>query len=131
MQISTRGLRAACLASLVPIAASIGKCGMVGAASLTGPYHDNLFCSGVTWNASLPLAPAALDAAAKSDFELALDRLHKLGGAASLPLCLESWKALQCASKFQKCSKDNPAQKVCRSLCFQFADMCNGSQAVR
>ena len=71
-----------------------------------------LFCSGVTWNASLPLSMAALDAAAKADFDLALDRLHRLGSAASLPQCLESWKALQCASKFQKCSGEIPAQKV-------------------
>ena len=71
-----------------------------------------LFCSGVTWNASLQLSMAALDAAAKADFDLALDRLHRLGSAASLPQCLESWKALQCASKFQKCSGEIPAQKV-------------------
>ena len=88
---------------LLPGAASVGQCGLV---------TSNSFCSGVDYNATLPLAPAALDAAAKSDFELALDRLHKLGGPTSLPFCLESWKALQCASKFQKCSRGVPAQKV-------------------
>lgn len=96
-------------AMIAPVHASYGTCGL-----LTG--REKLFCSGVTWNASLPLAPAALDAAAKADFELALDRLHKVGGASSLPMCLESWKALQCASKFQKCSKATPApQKVCHT----------------
>ena len=94
------------LSAIVRCGASYGKCAFLGA------HERPSFCSGVTWNTSLPLAPAALDAAAKSDFELALDRLHKLGGASSMPLCLESWKALQCASKFQKCSSGVPTQKV-------------------
>jgi hypothetical protein len=123
----------------------------------------DFFCSGVTWEASLPLEAPALDAAARSDYELALGKLQRLGGPASFPQCLESWKALQCASKFQKCSLEMPTQKVCpatqpstnrsrlrchpfpvwaspspfhprtqvcRSLCVQFAQACNGSQAV-
>ena len=96
-------------ASLLPVAtASFGPtCGQVGPTA-----H---FCHGVSWNASLPLAASTLDAAAKSDFDQALDRLHKLSAKDSLPLCLESWKGLQCASKFQKCSKELPAQKVSRS----------------
>ena len=98
-------LRRLLLALLVRDAASFGKCGLL-------PDHKQLFCSGVTWNASLPLEPAVLDTAAKADFDLALERLHRVGGAAEMPLCLESWKALQCASKFQKCSKGVPAQKV-------------------
>ena len=93
---------------------------LVGATSLAAsqPHVScshvttNNFCTGVTWNASLPLSPSSLDTAAKADFEQALDRLHRLGSTHSLPMCLESWKALQCASKFQKCSSELPAQKV-------------------
>ena len=101
-------------------AASSAKCGV--------PKPS--FCSGVDWNSTLPLAPETLDAAAKSDFEIALDRLHHLGGEASMPLCLESWKALQCASKFERCAIGTFRPKVCRSLCVQFANNCNGSASV-
>ena len=87
----------------------------------------DFFCSGVTWNASLPLPAADLDAAAKADFEAAHGKLREL---AASPRCLESWKALQCASKFQKSSREYPVQKVCRSLCIQFAETCNGSESV-
>jgi hypothetical protein len=93
----------------------------------------NQFCTGVTWNASLPLAPAELDSAARSDYNTAVNRLGQLGGPdglLKLPFCLDSWKALQCASKFQKCSRELPMQKVCRSLCVQFAETCNGSESV-
>ena len=103
-------MRISCLCAILASAAAGGvTCGHV-------TPSKELFCSGVTWNASLPLPVASLDAAAKSDFDLALDRLHRLGSTASLPLCLESWKALQCASKFQKCSAEQPAQKVCMVL---------------
>lgn len=95
-----------------------------------GTSSSSFFCTGVTWNASLPLAASALDTAARTDFDAAVDRLRRLGGAAALPMCLESWKALQCASKFPKCSAELPTQRVCRSLCMQFADACNGSEAV-
>ena len=104
--------------------------GTGGAVCSPIPPVKGSFCSGVTWNASLPLAAAELDAAAKSDFENAIGKLRVLGGPAALPLCLESWKALQCASKFQKCGREGPPQKVCRSLCMQFAEACNGSYAV-
>ena len=92
------------------------QCSVLG----PGTLH---FCSGVTWNASLPLPASSLDKAAKADFELALDRLHRLGSTTSLPMCLESWKALQCASKFQKCSSEQPAQKV-RASAFFFHPTC-------
>ena len=82
--------------------------------------HES-FCGGVTWNASLPLSSAELDAAARSDYELAIGRLQRMGTPATMTRCLDSWKALQCASKFQKCSREVPAQKVCRTLCVQFA----------
>lgn len=70
------------------------------------------FCTGVTWNASLPLDAAELDAAAQSDYKVALSRLTNVGRQSTLPMCLVAWKALQCASKFQKCSRELPAQKV-------------------
>ena len=91
----------------------------------------NSFCSGTTYPAVLPLPASELDAAARSDYELALGKLQKVGGSATQPMCLEAWKALQCASKFQRCSSIPSAPyKVCRSLCVQFALACNGSEAV-
>jgi hypothetical protein len=98
-------------------------------AARCGYARSNSFCVGVTWNASLPLPPTDLDAAAQSDWELALGRLGAPGGAAG-SRCLEAWKGLQCASKFPKCSAELPAQRVCRSLCVAFAVACNGSDAV-
>jgi len=86
------------LALVARAGAYTGTCGVLR-------NRKNLFCSGVSWNASLPLPAAELDAAAKTDFDLAIERLYKVGAGASLPMCLESWKALQCASKFQRCSK--------------------------
>lgn len=90
----------------------------------------NSFCSGVTYDAAFPLPADELDAAARSDYELALGKLQKVGGSAAQPMCLQAWKSLQCASKFQRCSSDPTPFKVCRSLCVQFADACNGSDAV-
>ena len=92
--------------------------------------RTNSFCQDVTWNASLPLDADALDRAAKADYQQATIHLSKPGGSPPSAFCLESWKALQCASKFPKCTWELPAQKVCRSLCHQFADACNASDAV-
>ena len=54
----------------------------------------NSFCSGTTYPAVLPLPASELDAAARSDYELALGKLQKVGGSATQPMCLEAWKAL-------------------------------------
>ena len=99
----TSPLRAVVVALTMVSTAGTASCGVV---------RSNAFCSGVTWNTSLPIEAPDLDAAARADFELALGRLDRsTGGASAFPMCLESWKALQCASKFQKCSRDLPAQK--------------------
>ena len=108
------------LASLVRTLSRIAAC--------ERPADRPMFCAGVTWDASLPLAVNELDNAARSDYSLALGKLARTANAQ--PLCLESWKALQCASKFLKCSTEMPSQKVCRSLCIQFAVACNASDAV-
>lgn len=89
------------------------------------PPAANAFCRDVTYHVSLPLGAAELDAAARSDYEVAVERQPH-----SNSLCLESWKALQCASKFQKCAPQQPAQKVCRSLCVRLAHSCNATDGM-
>jgi len=86
------------------------------------------FCQGVTWNASLPLPPAELDAAARDDYAGSMSQLAR--DLQSPGPCQEAWKAVQCASKFPKCSVQISQQKVCRTLCMQFANACNASDAV-
>ena len=80
----------------------------------------------MTWNVSLPVSALELDAAAQSDYEVAVERQPH-----SSPMCLDAWKALQCASKFQKCAAQHqPAQKVCRTLCLRLAHSCNASDGM-
>jgi hypothetical protein len=70
------------------------------------------FCGDVSWNASLPLSVSELDRAARSDYQIAVETLGRPGKPLPSELCLESWRALQCASKFPKCSSSQPPQKV-------------------
>lgn len=117
------------MACLVWITAFFLARGLAATSECSVPL--NSFCSGTTYPAVLPLPASELDAAARSDYELALGKLQKVGGSATQPMCLEAWKALQCASKFQRCfSTPSAPYKVCRSLCVQFALACNGSEAV-
>jgi len=119
----------AAMACLVWITAFFLARGLAATSECSVPL--NSFCSGTTYPAVLPLPASELDAAARSDYELALGKLQKVGGSATQPMCLEAWKALQCASKFQRCfSTPSAPYKVCRSLCVQFALACNGSEAV-
>ena len=106
-----------------------------GGATLRSPscggVPTNVFCSGVTYEASLPLPAVELDLAARSDYEAATAKLLQRASSAGMPMCLGAWKSLQCASKFQRCSGDlSTPHRVCRSLCVQFANACNGSEAV-
>ena len=78
-------------------------------ASSCVPVRSNSFCTGVTWNVSLGQPAEVVDGLAKHDFEAIL---AKQGRVAATPACLEAWKALQCASKFQKCTAAQPARGI-------------------
>jgi hypothetical protein len=99
----------------------------LSSASSCVPVRSNSFCTGVTWNVSLGQPADVVDALAKHDFEAIL---AKQGRVAATPVCLEAWKALQCATKFPRCAKQVTAHLVCRTLCVQFANACNASESL-
>ena len=89
---------------------SRGSLGVTTCASIRS--EPTAFCRNVRWNASLPLSLGELDGAARLDYQIAVETLSKPGKPPPSELCLESWKALQCASKFPKCSSGMPPHKV-------------------
>ena len=77
------------------------------------PVHSTTgFCKDVRWNASMGLSAVEMDAAARSDYEVAVETLAKPGRAPPSAMCLDSWRSLQCASKFPKCTPGMPPRKV-------------------
>ena len=111
--------------TLTPVGADgAGGADMASSSAGCGIPHPNpAFCAHVSWETSHAVAAADRDAMALRDYDSGLRELESaMQGNA---MCVEQWRALQCAAKFPKCHPQMPVQYVCQSLCERFVDACH------